>query len=206
MDKKIKHIDIGDTEWELNDMLEKYKPEVMAKVLDKMVEIIDRLNQSQKQPEEEYKGSSYLPESEKQPEGWLEDMRKESMADLDKLTIRPEKQEEWRERFYKEFVGSKATNPRELKGDTIWESTEYTTGSPKEIVEFISQLLSERTREAKQEAIEDFISELECWKVAWIDRTKNNGAEYLRDGLLKMLNKDLSKLLKKKNNESRILL
>jgi len=66
----------------------------------------------------------------------------------------------------------------------------------KDVVNRISQLLSERTKEAKQEKIEDFISELECWKVAWIDRTKDNGAEYLRDGLLKMLNKDLSKLLK----------
>ena len=59
-------------------------------------------------------------------------------------TSKLEKQEEWRDRFYKKFVGSKATNPRELEGDTIWESTEYTTGSPREIIDFISELLSER--------------------------------------------------------------
>lgn len=51
MESKIEQIDLGSTEWELSDALRKYKPEVMAKVLDKMVEIIDHLN-SQDQEEE----------------------------------------------------------------------------------------------------------------------------------------------------------
>ena len=95
---------------------------------------------------------------------------------------KPEKQEEWRER---------------LKGLLEIYKDKDNDADEDDVADFISQLLSERIRDAKQETIEDFISELECWKVAWIDRTKDNGAEYLRDGLLKMLNKDLSKLLEK---------
>ena len=50
--EKVEQIYIGDTRWELNDALEEYKPDTMAKVLDKLVgviekqgEIIDRLNE-----------------------------------------------------------------------------------------------------------------------------------------------------------------
>ena len=129
-------------------------------------------------------------QSQKQPEGEIPIMKVEDengsywVADnhIEEYPTESEKQEEWRKRI-------------------TWEDGEYfmidgKDADEEDLREFISQLLSERTRDAKQETIEDFISELECWKVAWIDRTKDKGAEYLRDGLLKMLNKDLSKLLK----------
>jgi len=132
----------------------------------------------------------YPDQSQKQPEGEIPIMKVEDengsywVADnhIEEYPTESEKQEEWRKRI-------------------TWEDGEYfmidgKDADEEDLREFISQLLSERTRDAKQETIEDFISELECWKVAWIDRTKDKGAEYLRDGLLKMLNKDLSKLLK----------
>ena len=108
-------------------------------------------NQPQKQPEGEYKCGTL--EVLKNPKLRKELLQMDNQVIKKNLTTekQPEKQEEWREEFYKKFVGSKATNPRELKGDTIWESTEYITGSPREIVDFISQLLSERTRKTKEE-------------------------------------------------------
>jgi len=136
-------------------------------IVQKVNELVEAFNQSQKQPE----GYPTVDEATGVA-GTTGNSPRTGIAG------HTEKQEEWREEF-KSLLYKWATN-----------------GRTKPFYDFISQLLSERIRDAKQETIEDFISELECWKVAWIDRTKDNGAEYLRDGLLKMLNKDLSKLLK----------
>ena len=43
--KKIKQIEIGKTEAEIEKALSRYEPFVMAMVLDKMVEIVNRLNE-----------------------------------------------------------------------------------------------------------------------------------------------------------------
>ena len=40
---------------------------------------------------------------------------------------------------------------------------------------------------AREEEREEIVSELEAWKVVHIDRTREDGAEYLRDALIKLL-------------------
>jgi hypothetical protein len=114
---------------------------------------------------------------------------------------KPEKQEEWREVSVNLTTATLEGWYGLLFGMNRKSKERYVLIKCKDFDNIISQLLSERTEETKRETIKDFISELECWKVAWIDRTKDNSAEYLRDGLLKMLNKDLSKLLELKEEE-----
>jgi hypothetical protein len=73
--EKIEQINLGDTQWELNNALEKYKPDTIAKVLDKLVEIIekqgeiiDRLNE---QPEEKYKKGDKVKLTLADKDGWI---------------------------------------------------------------------------------------------------------------------------------------
>ncbi len=55
--------------------------------------------------------------------------------------------EDWEKKLYKKFVQSRVTNPRELKGDTIWESEQWLTGSPRELIVFIQNLLDKAKKE-----------------------------------------------------------
>ena len=61
--------------------------------------------------------------------------------------------------------------------------------SMEQLLVFIEQEIDR----AREEEIEEIVSELECWKVHWIDTTKDNGAEYLRDALVKLLKSNLIK-------------
>ena len=125
--EKLEYINIGSTQWELNNMLEKYKPEVMAKVLDKMVEIIDVLNQ--KQPEVDTVEA--FREMEEIEDMTPEEFNKSKYA-------KPEKQEEWR--GFDKLI--KETGKKWCSGEWDIPYEEYLA---KETWERVSQLLSERT-------------------------------------------------------------
>jgi len=58
---------------------------------------------------------------------------------------------------------------------------------------FSMDFIQQEIDRAREEEIEEIVSELECWKVHWIDTTKDNGAEYLRDALVKLLKSNLIK-------------
>ena len=59
--------------------------------------------------------------------------------------------ENWEKDLYKKFVQSKVTNPRELKGDTVWESEQWLTGSPRELVDFVLEELDKAREEGRRE-------------------------------------------------------
>ncbi|HOF79175.1 MAG TPA: hypothetical protein PLA45_02380 [Candidatus Dojkabacteria bacterium] len=59
--------------------------------------------------------------------------------------------EDWEKKLYKKFVQSRVTNPRELKGDTVWESEQWLTGSPRELVVFIQDILEQELDRAREE-------------------------------------------------------
>jgi len=59
--------------------------------------------------------------------------------------------------------------------------------------QFLEGFIQQEIGRAREEEIEEIVSELECWKVHWIDTTKDNGAEYLRDALVKLLKSKLTK-------------
>lgn len=63
--------------------------------------------------------------------------------------------EDWEKKLYKKFVQSRVTNPRELKGDTIWESEQWLTGSPRELVVFIQDILEQELDRAREEWTEE---------------------------------------------------
>ena len=56
-----------------------------------------------------------------------------------------------------------------------------------EPIKKINTIIEEKIDRAREEEREEIISELEGWKVAHIDRTREDGAEYLRDALIKLL-------------------
>lgn len=156
--KKIEQINIGDTQWELNDALEKYKPDTMAKVLDKLVEviekqgeIIDRLNQ---QPEEGWYCECGEPANE--GEHICDEEYKKVVEDT------PEQKEEWEEGF-----------------NRYWGCM-FECGDYEKLIGDIKNLLSERERkvlehvlmEVKEEdlvdkAVEDYIE-------GWLYKLKLN--------------------------------
>ena len=53
--------------------------------------------------------------------------------------------------------------------------------------DYTLDILQQEIDRAREEEREEIISELEGWKVAHIDRTREDGAEYLRDALIKLL-------------------
>jgi hypothetical protein len=142
--EEIEYIDVGDTEWELGDMLESYKPEVMAKILDKMVQIIDRLNQLNGQSEETTQirddDIKYLEGQRKKEleEGiaWI----KQRERKVSNGKVKPEKQKRWEKRLHYLLIGYSSSK-------TYKESKEQWM----EIRDYIEQLLSEREREVVME-------------------------------------------------------
>jgi len=128
-------------------------PIVDKNLFDKINEIIDYLNQSQKQPD---------PYVETVGTPVLESTTTYSNTE-------PEKQQEWREEFENEFAtllrkdfkiyARPIDNPCNAEGDlgNIGE----------ELMEFISQLLSERRKETLEEIYKKFFSlKVEGWEVA----------------------------------------
>lgn len=121
---------------------------------------------------EEYKGSSFDQLPEEQPEGeWVEYVNrrykewerhkrendKKAEEQLERFKYKPEKQEEWRGRWWKlkDSQDSRRiallNNCMEDKPGSLQEYMRYQGEEKAEEVDFISQLLSERIREAKAE-------------------------------------------------------
>ena len=141
--EKIEQINIGDTQWELNDALEKYKPDTMAKVLDKLVEviekqgeIIDRLNQ---QPEEGWYCECGEPANE--GEHICDEEYKKVVEDT------PEQKEEWefdlRNLMYRDGEQLRCAG----------EGKPYTGEYRELVVSMIKNLLSERERELLEDIV-----------------------------------------------------
>ena len=68
--------------------------------------------------------------------------------------------EDWEKKLYKKFVQSRVTNPRELKGDTVWESEQWLTGSPRELVVFIQDILEQELDKAREEGRQEIRDEM----------------------------------------------
>ena len=108
----------------------------LASLVDKINEIVDVLNQSQKQPKGETI-RNYNPEKR-----W--DKYKKSKIEVREFDlvpkVQPEKQEEWKEEW----------------GKLSFEIGSITKEQADEIENFISQLLSERTREVLEDLQKEF--------------------------------------------------
>lgn len=126
--EKVEQINIGDTQWELNEALEKYRPDTMAKVLDKLVEVIEKqgeiIDHLNSQGQEEICTHDFDLNNRCTKCGvrGVKDM-------IAKLQDTPEEKEEWRKRYVKRF------------------------GYWSEEIKFIQQLLEDREREAKIEVL-----------------------------------------------------